>query len=178
MICPKITLWDRAIIYQIQSALNFLPDWVPLSFNRISYGVMIAIPVLGFGLYFIIKRKWLDMVLIGAIPLIAFGANSVFKEIIQRPRPPYELQMIKLESFSYVSSHTLITLCLWAAVVYYFYKYDLPAKQLIATLAPAWVLIMGFSRVWLGVHNPTDVIGAIILGIPLVALFVTLRERV
>ena len=104
-------------------------------------------------------------------------ANSILKEIVQRPRPPYDLQMIHLESFSYVSSHTLITFCVWAVVIYYVYKLNFPMKKLIAVLGLAWSVLIGFSRCWLGVHNPSDVIGAYLLGLLLFSIFLKIKER-
>lgn len=177
MLCPKITSWDRVIIMQIQSLLDSIPVWIPKSFDRTLYGFMVVVPVVSFVLYFIKNKKWLDAILIGAAPLCTFGLNSILKEIVQRPRPPYDLQMIHLESFSYVSSHTLITFCVWAVVIYYVYKLNFPMKKLIAVLGLAWSVLIGFSRCWLGVHNPSDVIGAYLLGLLLFSIFLKIKER-
>ena len=37
-----------------------------------------------------------------------------------------------------------------------------------------WIILLGFSRIWLGVHNPTDVVGAYLLGSVLLILYIKL----
>lgn len=174
---PSVTAWDREVIIQIQQFLSVIPSSGVKLFDRVFYGVMIALPIACLGLYFIIKKKWLDIVFLGGMPIVALILNSTFKEIIQRPRPPHELQMIPLESYSYVSSHTLITFSLWMVVIYYMYKLNLLMKNFVAVIGILWSLILGFSRCWLGVHNPTDVIGGFIFGFILVSLFLKIKEK-
>lgn len=177
ILCPKITSWDRAVILQIQALLENVPPSVPKSFDRVLYSFMVVFPVIWFGVYFLLKKKWSDAMLIITVPLAAFGVNSVIKELIQRPRPPYDLQMLHLESFSYVSSHTLITFFVWAVVIYYVYKLNLPMKKLLVLIGLVWSILIGFSRCWLGVHNPSDVIGAYLLGLLLFSIFLRVKER-
>jgi undecaprenyl-diphosphatase len=101
--------------------------------------------------------------------------NCIIKLLVHRVRPPYQLQIggIHPDSFSYVSSHSLIVFCLWGVVIYFINKYveNKKIKTILFSLSIFWILFVGFSRIWLGVHNPSDVIGAYILGLCLLSVY-------
>ena len=174
--CPIITEWDRCIIILIQQKLSFLPLWLPMLPDCILYTAMIILPLVGFGVFFVKKRFWKDLILFYSVPLVTFLLNCVIKPIIHRSRPPLELQISEIhpESFSYVSSHSLVTICLWGMVIFYLNKYckNQILKNVGVIIAILWILFVGLSRIWLGVHNPTDVLGAYILGFMLLNLYV------
>ncbi len=175
--CPIITQWDRSIIIFVQQKLSFLPLWIPMLPDYILYTTMIALPLVGFGIFFVKKRLWVDLICIYSIPLITFLLNCIIKPIIKRERPPIELQITTIhpDSFSYVSSHSLVTICLWGMVIWYLYKYCTNKKfQILGySISILWIIFVGFSRIWLGVHNPTDILGAYILGAILLCLYVS-----
>lgn len=173
--CPIITEWDRSIIILIQQKLSFLPLWLPMLPDCILYTAMIILPLVGFGVFFVKKRFWKDLILFYSVPLVTFLLNCVIKPIVHRSRPPLELQISEIhpESFSYVSSHSLVTICLWGMVIFYLNKYckNQILKNVGVIIAILWILFVGLSRIWLGVHNPTDVLGAYILGVFLLCIF-------
>ena len=78
--CPVVTQWDRSLILFVQNHLSFLPSWLPMLPDCILYMVMIIIPLLGFGIYFIKKRLWKDLIILysgfNKISKINFIASS------------------------------------------------------------------------------------------------------
>lgn len=166
-LCPTVTQWDRAFIAFVQDKLSFLPYTIPMLPDFSLYTILIIIPLVLGGIWGIKNKKYLETVYLWAIPLVTFLLNCVVKHIIQRSRPPFELQaVVHPNSYSYVSSHSLVTFCLWAFVTYLIFKNStsLILRKFIFIFAVTWTLFVGFSRVWIGVHNPTDVIGAYLLG--------------
>lgn len=162
-----ITDWDRAIITAIQAKMTNISQWLQFLNSPKVYNTMLYGPIIASGIYFLIKKLYPHIVILSASPFIAFGFNIFFKGIIKRSRPPYELQIgPHTNSFSYVSSHTIIMFCLWGMIIYYTNKYiqNKILKYTITAFSVIWILFSGYSRIWLGVHNPTDVIGAYILG--------------
>ncbi len=174
--CPVVTQWDRSLILFVQNHLSFLPSWLPMLPDCILYMVMIIIPLLGFGIYFIKKRLWKDLIILYSVPLITFLLNCILKPLIHRARPPFEFQITNIhpDSFSYVSSHSLVTICLWGMVIFYLNKYckNRILKILLISVSVLWILFVGLSRVWIGVHNPTDVLGAYLLGVTLLCVYI------
>ena len=176
--CPTITIWDQSVIMFIQAKLSRLPLFIPLLPDCKLYSLMIAIPLIAGAVYFIRKKEWLKAGFICSIPLVTFLLNCIIKPIMQRPRPPFELQqIIHPESFSYVSSHSLVTMALYGMIIYYFYKncQNNAVKYFVIIISVAWILFVGLSRIWLGVHYPTDVIGAYLLGFILLTIYSKIR---
>ena len=172
--CPLVTLWDRSVVSFVQAKLSKIPLYIPLLPDCKLYSLMIAIPLLAGSVYFLRKKQWLKAGFICSIPLVTFLLNCIIKPLMQRPRPPFELQQaIHPDSFSYVSSHSLVTMALYGMIIYYFYKYcsNKQVKYIVIVISIAWILFVGLSRVWLGVHYPTDVVGAYLLGFILCTIY-------
>lgn len=179
--CPVVTQWDRSLIIFVQNHLSFLPLWIPMLPDCILYSIMILIPIAGFGIFFIKNRLWKDLILLSSVPLVTFLLNCILKPLIHRSRPPLEYQITSIhpDSFSYVSSHSLVTICLWGMVIFYLNKYctNRVLKIVVISVSTLWILFVGLSRVWLGVHNPTDVIGAYVLGLTLINIYLNIRLK-
>lgn len=176
---PTITLWDRELIVGIQNLLKEVPQWIPTAFDGALYALMIVLPLLFAFVYFITKKRYFDVAFLGAVPLITYGFSSILKHIVERPRPPLELHLsVHPGGFSYVSSHTLISFCLWGMIIYYLINFceNKVLKILGITFASTWMVLIGFSRAWLGVHNPTDVLAAYLLGIILLTIYINTRK--
>lgn len=179
--CPIVTQWDRSFIIFIQQALNFVPITIALLPDCILYTALIVLPLLFCTFWGLRKKYYTDTAILLSVPLITYILNCIIKSIVKRPRPPYELQLsVHPDSFSYVSSHSLVTMCLWGMIVYYFFKHCNNKKINIAVtvFATVWTLFVGASRIWLGVHNPTDVIGAYILGIVLLCIYFFIDKNI
>ena len=176
---PTVTLWDSTLISVIQKQLNIIPIWIPTMFDSKLYAAMIIIPLCIAWGYFFFKKRYFDIAFIGAVPPVTYGIGSILKTIIARPRPAIELQIsVHPDSFSYVSNHTLITLCFYGMLIYYLFNFceNKIIRYTGLSVATIWVFSIGFSRIWLGVHNPTDILGAILLGIILLKIFINIRE--
>ena len=87
------------------------------------------------------------------------------KNIIQRERPSMNM-LATIDVFSFPSSHTLVSF-----VFYYFLAYilsvnsDKKTKIALNIMASIIISTVAMSRLYLGVHYITDIIGAIIIGI-------------
>lgn len=178
--CPIITIWDKEIIIKLQELLNNLPLWLPLLPDCKLYSIMIAFPIIIGGILFFKNKLYTNILFLGSIPLGAFLINLIIKPLIHRPRPAFEMQLgVHPDSFSYVSSHSLVSFCLWGIVIYFISKYckNIYLKAVTITISILWILFVGLSRVWIGVHNPTDVIGAYLLGALILSVYIELIDR-
>lgn len=118
-----------------------------------------------------------------ASALLSVSLYQVLKFIFQRPRPDVALQLIDESGFSFPSGHTLASLVFWgmaillirtyAAVPYspYEEEYDFPhftkksVVNLITIILAVYIFLIAFSRIYVGVHYPTDIIAGWCLGI-------------
>ena len=178
--CPVITLWDKSFIISIQNLMKNIPVIFALLPDCILYSIMIALPLITGGIYFIINKNRINFIILCTLPLAPFLLNCIIKPLLHRQRPPMELQLsIHPHSFSYVSSHSLVTFCLWGGVIYFLNRYC-KNKYLKFTgilFSILWILYVGISRIWLGVHHPSDVLGAYILGSIIVLFYIKLFEK-
>jgi undecaprenyl-diphosphatase len=102
------------------------------------------------------------------LPALALAAaaltNPLFKLAVGRPRPPAELAEAIESSSGFPSGHSAQSLAFWVALaILIAARSDHPRRWLAAGIAVAFVV--GLSRVVLGVHSPTDLLGGWALGL-------------
>ena len=179
-IIPEITQYDIECIKYVQSGLSDINSQIPIMAGGIIFYAMTFLPILIGCTYFFLNKMYKNIFLFGAVPFLAYFINSIIKAIVQRPRPPIELQIEEhMSSSSYVSRHTFVTACVFSIFIYFVCKYckNKLLKLILVIMSAVWITFEGFSRVWLGVHNPTDVIGALILACIFFIVYVRLIEK-
>lgn len=146
---------------------NFF-EFVTLLGEETVYIILICI------IYFMFDKKLAQKLFF--IASVSIGFNCVIKNIIKLPRPfaNDEITCIRPETatgYSFPSGHTQIAATCTSAVAIIFKKKWTVLFAIIATS------LVGFSRMYLGAHFPTDVICAAILGVSLSFLLNNLHDR-
>jgi undecaprenyl-diphosphatase len=123
--------------------------------------VLIALAVVGL---LILRRPAQALILVLSLgPLLI---SQELKELVGRPRPDYLLIGPESESLSFPSGHATYAMIFGGLLIYFagdLVRSRLPRRWLQGCLA-ALILAMGASRVYLGVHWPSDVIGGFLFG--------------
>lgn len=135
---------------------------------------MIILNVLLF-IFIIVKKKYkLSIIVLSSISSVIF--NNLVKIIVRRERPDY-LRMVVEKSYSFPSGHTMISVLFFGSIIYLVNKYNLKHKRLITFSLSTFILLVGISRIYLGVHYLTDVVGGYLLGIVVLFFIIHILER-
>jgi len=113
-----------------------------------------------------LRRGWFPstLVIVGTF-LCAWFSSDLFKEFFHRQRPE-QWYGLHETSFAYASGHATLSLVFYGLWAYLLWRTLAPAgwrSALIAAIV-CWVLAIGWSRLALGAHYPTDVLGGYLLG--------------
>jgi membrane-associated phospholipid phosphatase len=96
----------------------------------------------------------------------AMAINTILKNIFQRQRPQELARRIKLpKSHSFPSGHSLLSAATYPIVIHHLVeRRSMPVQAVAHTMAGVVILSVGFSRVYFGVHFPSDVLGGFAAG--------------
>ena len=126
-----------------------------------------------------IRKGWFDA-LLGLGLTMGGGAllNTLLKHFFARQRPIYENPLVDLTTFAFPSGHTMGATLFYmflAAVVAHGLNSGV-ARMLTFAAAMLVVVLIGATRIYLGAHFFTDVIGAIVAGLAWLAFCWTAVE--
>lgn len=103
--------------------------------------------------------------------------NKGIKYLVRRERPAFKL--VEEDGYSFPSGHAMLTIGVYGLLIYLIHrsKLDSKIKKLLTILLTVIIIFVGYTRMYLGVHYPSDVIaGYLITGIYLI-FFITLLEN-
>lgn len=154
--------FDMAILDFIQSSMRtgFMDYIMPIISHMGDAGLIWI--VLSIGLIIHKKTRKIGLVIIIALVLNGIICNIILKPMVGRIRPfdvntSIKLLINKPSDFSFPSGHTSASFVV--ASVLFFRKSKLFVPSLILGI------LIGFSRLYLYVHYPSDVLAGLILGI-------------
>ena len=112
----------------------------------------------------------------------AMAINTILKNVFQRERPQELARRIALpKSHSFPSGHSLLSAATYPIVAHHLVqRRSFAAQAVVHTMAALTILSVGFSRVYFGVHFPSDVLGGFAAGfgwLGLTSLSHTIVER-
>lgn len=123
--------------------------------------------VLAMLLLWAMSRKWW----LATLPLIALNLHIVVhiatSTLIARPRPQVEQLDIGQPTASFPSGHMGATTAqLLVVVLFLWYRVESPtARIVIITITGGYLLVLAWSRIYLGMHHPSDVIWGALNGV-------------
>lgn len=172
--------WEQSIFH----AINDLPDWLEKPMWVFQLAGLLFVPLIVAAVAAAFKQWWLAIALVVFVPLKLLVEKGVVKQLVERQRPgtticgydaadpnAFDLSCgnfrgdVPLEGLSFVSGHAIIAwgiaALLWTA---------LPGRWRWVPVGIA--TLNAVARVYLGAHNPLDVVGGGAIGVAIAALLI------
>lgn len=117
-------------------------------------------------LFLVRFKSWKQIAQLGLVLILALSSNVLLKEIINRSRPLGE-HMVTVKTLSYPSGHAMVSMAFYGFLIFLITDFKLrkTLKGVLIAILIILILSIGISRIYLGVHYPSDVLGGYIAGI-------------
>jgi len=166
--------WDLLVSQELQEDPSALLDVLMKGFSWLGTVYVAAIMVTVFSLVFLIFKYFREGLFVLSC-LLSGGVSYVLKMLIDRPRPTTDFVRIVEETHyqSFPSGHvlfytaffgTLIVIAISSSIL------KISWKIMITVICLAMIVLGAVSRIYLGAHWFTDVIGGFIVGVLFVML--------
>ena len=149
----------------------------PITLVITNFGSSFILIGIALALLIIIKNKKIGISTSFNLAFIAL-LNIILKNIVGRPRPSgYEI--ITETGYSFPSGHSMISAAFYGYLIYLIYKYikNKKVKYTLIVLLSLLVFMIGISRVYLGVHYISDVIGGFLISATYLVVYTSFTKR-
>ena len=166
----QMASWEVVLFKYIYNLPSYLGDI--MSITTLLGSVWMVVIVCIFSLAFQKLRLAANVIFVS---IVTFGLTEIIKGIVARPRPFELLQDVSLRtdyigSMGFPSGHTAV-----ATVVALTISPYIPKK--LYWLVPSVIVLVGISRLYLGVHAPLDILGGFVLGFIVYHTFVLIKPQ-
>ena len=165
---PGIRDIDMAMLKSIRKFLGQFPSYIPVFFSNYGGIGNFWWPQITACAVLVSHQKFLKAFLLVFFTQGSYALVDIIKNFVCRERPTVHA------GYSFPSGHTAITMCFYGIVIYLIMRY---------TRSPFWrtflsiffgfiIFMVAISRLWLGVHFPTDIIAGLFFGFLMVNLYI------
>jgi undecaprenyl-diphosphatase len=151
--------FDRTVLLWIHQ--NF-PDWIggPMRLATALGYYYVVVPLLAVAVFLFYRRGWrLSAALLAVSTGGSIVLTTVLKGVFQRARPELFDSGYQASFYSFPSGHATVAVGFYGMLtVILAYRLQGFARWVVAACGVLVVLLIGFSRLYLGVHYPTDIL--------------------
>lgn len=128
-------------------------------------------------LFFVLKNRP-EFILFGTVMVGTPALNFILKQIFQRARPELN-RLIEIGGYSFPSGHAMHAFALYGILTFLLWRHiEKKSRRIILiVVSTVVILLIGISRIYLGVHYPSDIIGGYLAGALWLAVSIWLFQR-
>ena len=174
----QITSFDLSLLHWVREVFSFLPTCVVVAITDFGFSSwFLPAYTFAFG-YLTASKKYITLAGMSCMYLCFAPAIHVLKDIFQRERPDVLLHRVAETGFSFPSGHSTTAFYIAVLGIFLVSKFvgNNIIKNILITLIALWAPIVLFTRVWLGVHYPSDVLGGALYGSLLACFVITIIQ--
>jgi len=159
--------------YKLVSTFLISDFATPIAKFITNFGGAIILIGLAFTLFIFIKNKKIGVSIISNLAIITV-LNQLLKRIVQRPRPT-EFRIVEESGYSFPSGHSMVSMAFYGYLIYLIYKYvkNKYLKWISIILLSILICSIGISRIYLGVHYTSDVLGGFFISISYLIIYIS-----
>lgn len=104
--------------------------------------------------------------------------NILFKNVLKRPRPN-EHSITTSSGYSFPSGHSMVCMAFYGFLIYLIFKYikNKKLKWFLILSLSLLIIGIGISRIYLGVHYTSDVLGGFLFSISYLILYISIASK-
>ena len=169
----KEIMMKDIIGYKLVSTFLISDFATPIAKFITNFGGAIFLIIATIILFILIKNKKIGFSIISNLVIVTI-LNQLLKNILQRPRPN-EFRIIEETGYSFPSGHSMVSMAFYGYLIYLIYRY-VKNKYLKWTLIVLLIILIctiGISRIYLGVHYTSDVLGGFLISISYLVIYIS-----
>ena len=173
----KEIMYGDIIGYKLISTFLISDFVTPIAKFITNFGGAIFLSIATVMLFLLIKNKKIGLSIISNIVIITI-LNQLLKRILQRPRPT-EFRIVEETGYSFPSGHSMVSMAFYGYLIYLIYRYikNKYIKWSLIVLLSILICLIGISRIYLGVHYTSDVLGGFLLSISYLVVYISLIKN-
>ena len=174
LLLNKFSFLDDYIYKIIYGLRNNIWDFIFINITKMGNTTIVLLVII----VVLLKMNHKNQKILSFTAMITVLSNQIIKNIIKRPRPNH-IRLIKQGGYSFPSGHAMISIAVYGFLLYYIQTNCKNKKQkiLLSVLLTIIILMIGCSRVYVGVHYPTDIIGGYCLSIYILKMVIYFCQK-
>ena len=159
--------------YKLVSTFLISNFATPIAKFITNFGGAIFLIALTIVLLVLIKNKKIGISIFSNLVIVTI-LNQLLKAILQRPRPS-EYRIVEETGYSFPSGHSMVSMAFYGYLIYLIYKYvkNKYIKWISIVLLSILVCSIGISRIYLGVHYTSDVLGGFLISMSYLVIYIS-----
>lgn len=157
--------FDQSILLAIRQMHTPIGDRMMLGITFLGEPVFLLLICLGIAIRLLYYHRRSQASTLGIAAVGAISLNYLIKVLFGRARPQLWNRIVDVGQYSFPSGHAMISLVIYGFIGYLIAKRYHRWRAWIFTVTIILIIAIGFSRLYLGVHWPTDVIAGYAAGV-------------
>ena len=142
------------------------------------FGSAFGIIVMALLSLFVFKSKKISVSMTVCL-ILGTAINNVLKIIFARPRPSVNPLVVET-SHSFPSGHSMMSMIFYGYLIYLVYNHleNKWVKWIFVIVLSISIVCIGFTRIYLGVHYFSDIIGGFALGFVYLVMYIEVSKKI
>ena len=159
--------------YKIVSTFLISDFATPIAKFITNFGGTIFLIILTILLLVVLKNKKVGLSICTNLVVVTI-LNQLLKRLLQRPRPT-EFRIIEENGYSFPSGHSMVSMAFYGYLIYLIYRFvkNKYLKWISIVLLSLLICLIGISRIYLGVHYTSDVLGGFLISISYLVIYIS-----